>query len=128
MGAPGASPLGTWDSTDLGLEKLKSLIPQRLLPECRPAFADFYSLNWSKPVPIAFGEQVDFAERESSSVTHDPGNWCGAGAIPTQVAIARLLDRSPNVFRFREQLPSFVRVRTFIFSVRLEHKSLILHT
>jgi hypothetical protein len=40
MGAPGASPLGTWESTDLGLGKLKSFIPHRLLPASRPAFTD----------------------------------------------------------------------------------------
>ena len=40
MGAPGASPLGTWESTDPGLGKLKSFIPHRLLPECRHIGSD----------------------------------------------------------------------------------------
>jgi hypothetical protein len=39
-GCPGASPLGTWESTDLGLGKLKSFISHRLLPASRPALTD----------------------------------------------------------------------------------------
>jgi len=31
--APGASPLGTWESTDPGLGKLKSFLPPKLLTE-----------------------------------------------------------------------------------------------
>jgi hypothetical protein len=38
MGAPEALHLGPWESTDLGLRKLKSFIPHRLLPESRPVF------------------------------------------------------------------------------------------
>jgi hypothetical protein len=34
-GGPGASLLGTWESTDLCLGKLISFIPRRLLPESR---------------------------------------------------------------------------------------------
>jgi hypothetical protein len=32
--------MGTWESTDLGLGKLKSFIPHRLLPECRQVLTD----------------------------------------------------------------------------------------
>ena len=43
MGAPGASPLGAWESTNHGLGKLKSFIPCRLLPESRQPRSHFSS-------------------------------------------------------------------------------------
>jgi hypothetical protein len=50
MVVPGASPLGTWESTNPGLEKLKSFIPHRLflashLPDCFPRFLRFERLT-----------------------------------------------------------------------------------
>jgi len=40
MVAPGASHLGTWESTNIDMEQPRSFIPQRFLPECHHSNAN----------------------------------------------------------------------------------------